>query len=88
MCLQKEEECIGFATLPDQIHRKVIKKGFHFTIMVVGKFEKVNSLDILASSINLSKLLLCVCIILPSEIDVISSVECHGHTHSNEFVRE
>lgn len=35
--LQKEEECIGFATLPDQIHRKVIKKGFHFTIMVVGK---------------------------------------------------
>ncbi|XP_067934241.1 septin-4-like isoform X2 [Watersipora subatra] len=33
----KEEDCIGFATLPDQIHRKVIKKGFHFTIMVVGE---------------------------------------------------
>ncbi|KAF6018869.1 SEPT4 [Bugula neritina] len=32
-----KEECIGFATLPDQIHRKVIKKGFHFTIMVVGE---------------------------------------------------
>lgn len=42
-CLQRDEECIGFATLPDQIHRKVIKKGFHFTIMVVGKFIYIHA---------------------------------------------
>ena len=39
MLFQREDDCIGFATLPDQIHRKVIKKGFHFTIMVVGKLS-------------------------------------------------
>jgi hypothetical protein len=29
-------ETIGFSTLPDQIHRKTLKKGFEFTVMVVG----------------------------------------------------
>ncbi|XP_076337356.1 septin-2-like isoform X2 [Tachypleus tridentatus] len=28
---------IGFATLPEQIHRKSVKKGFDFTMMVVGE---------------------------------------------------
>ncbi|XP_023215458.1 septin-5-like [Centruroides sculpturatus] len=28
---------IGFATLPDQVHRKSVKKGFDFTLMVVGE---------------------------------------------------
>ena len=27
---------IGFATLPEHVHRKSAKKGFDFTIMVVG----------------------------------------------------
>ena len=32
-----EREYIGFASLPDQIHRKTIKKGFEFTLMVAGE---------------------------------------------------
>jgi hypothetical protein len=31
------QETIGFSTLPDQIHRKTLKRGFEFTLMVVGK---------------------------------------------------
>lgn len=29
---------VGFANLPNQVYRKAIKKGFDFTLMVVGKF--------------------------------------------------
>ena len=32
-----DREYIGFASLPDQIHRKTIKKGFEFTLMVAGE---------------------------------------------------
>lgn len=28
---------VGFANLPNQIHRKSVKRGFEFTLMVVGK---------------------------------------------------
>uniref|UniRef100_A0A1I8IFH5 Septin-type G domain-containing protein n=1 Tax=Macrostomum lignano TaxID=282301 RepID=A0A1I8IFH5_9PLAT len=28
---------LGFANLPDQMHRKAVKKGFNFTLMVVGE---------------------------------------------------
>ncbi|XP_041347988.1 septin-2-like isoform X2 [Gigantopelta aegis] len=31
------EDYIGFATLPDQVHRKAVKRGFDFTLMVVGE---------------------------------------------------
>ncbi|CAF5067425.1 unnamed protein product, partial [Rotaria magnacalcarata] len=31
------QETIGFSTLPDQIHRKTLKRGFEFTLMVVGE---------------------------------------------------
>jgi hypothetical protein len=31
------QEAIGFSTLPDQIHRKTLKRGFEFTLMVVGR---------------------------------------------------
>lgn len=27
---------VGFANLPNQVHRKSVKKGFEFTLMVVG----------------------------------------------------
>lgn len=29
---------VGFANLPNQVYRKAVKKGFDFTLMVVGKF--------------------------------------------------
>jgi polynucleotide 5'-kinase involved in rRNA processing len=40
---------VGFANLPIQVHRKSVKKGFEFTLMVVGesglgKSTLVNSL--------------------------------------------
>lgn len=46
---QVDRDYIGFATLPEQIHRKSVKKGFDFTLMVVGesglgKSTLVNSL--------------------------------------------
>lgn len=30
-------ESLGFANLPNQVHRKSVKKGFEFTLMVVGE---------------------------------------------------
>uniref|UniRef100_A0A4W5MF53 Septin 5 n=1 Tax=Hucho hucho TaxID=62062 RepID=A0A4W5MF53_9TELE len=33
-CFIKEKEYVGFATLPNQVHRKSVKKGFDFTLMV------------------------------------------------------
>ncbi|XP_013416530.1 septin-2 isoform X4 [Lingula anatina] len=32
-----EDEYVGFASLPEQVHRKAVKKGFNFTLMVVGE---------------------------------------------------
>lgn len=34
---QDGDECVGFANLPEQVHRKAIKRGFDFTVMVVGE---------------------------------------------------
>ncbi|KAM7282436.1 septin-7 isoform X1 [Ixodes scapularis] len=31
------EGCVGFASLPNQVYRKAVKKGFEFTLMVVGE---------------------------------------------------
>lgn len=33
----QEKEYVGFATLPNQVHRKSVKKGFDFTLMVAGE---------------------------------------------------
>uniref|UniRef100_A0A3Q2CCR1 Septin-type G domain-containing protein n=1 Tax=Cyprinodon variegatus TaxID=28743 RepID=A0A3Q2CCR1_CYPVA len=33
-----DKEYVGFATLPNQLHRKSVKKGFDFTLMVAGEF--------------------------------------------------
>jgi hypothetical protein len=37
---------VGFANLPNQVYRKEIKKGFDFTLMVVGKFWTILFLQI------------------------------------------
>ncbi|CAH1800598.1 unnamed protein product [Owenia fusiformis] len=34
---KNDEDVIGFATLPDQVHRKAVRRGFDFTLMVVGE---------------------------------------------------
>ncbi|CAM9966163.1 septin-5-like isoform X1 [Lampetra fluviatilis] len=44
-----DKEYVGFATLPNQVHRKSVKKGFEFTLMVagesgLGKSTLINSL--------------------------------------------
>lgn len=33
---QQDKEYVGFAALPNQLHRKSVKKGFDFTLMVAG----------------------------------------------------
>lgn len=37
MSEKSDRDYIGFATLPDQVHRKSVKRGFDFTLMVVGE---------------------------------------------------
>lgn len=39
--LSQEKQYVGFATLPNQVHRKSVKKGFDFTLMVAGQFAAV-----------------------------------------------
>ncbi|XP_060612695.2 septin-4-like isoform X2 [Anolis sagrei] len=46
---EDDKEYVGFATLPNQVHRKSVKRGFDFTLMVageagLGKSTLVNSL--------------------------------------------
>ncbi|XP_023685086.2 septin-5-like [Paramormyrops kingsleyae] len=45
----QDKEYVGFATLPNQVHKKSVKRGFDFTLMVagesgLGKSTLVNSL--------------------------------------------
>merc|ERR1719270_1364968 len=34
---QQQDGYVGFANLPNQVHRKSVKKGFEFTLMVAGE---------------------------------------------------
>lgn len=34
---------VGFANLPNQWHRKSVRKGFNFNVMVVGRFKNRDS---------------------------------------------
>lgn len=41
--LNKDGEAhVGFSDLPNQIHRRTIKKAFEFTLLVCGKFTCCN----------------------------------------------
>uniref|UniRef100_A0A8D2J6Y5 Septin-type G domain-containing protein n=1 Tax=Varanus komodoensis TaxID=61221 RepID=A0A8D2J6Y5_VARKO len=47
--VSQDKDYVGFATLPSQVHRKSVKKGFDFTLLVagesgLGKSTLVNSL--------------------------------------------
>jgi septin 7 len=46
---------VGFANLPNQVHRKSVRKGFQFTMMVVGSSHQFSFL--LAASLNSSSLI-------------------------------
>lgn len=51
---------VGFANLPNQVYRKAVKKGFDFTLMVVGmcsSFDFVNLLHLQSCFITL----ICFC---------------------------
>ena len=48
--LQEDGDSVGFATLPEQVHRKAIKRGFDFTLMVVGMYRWSESCYIFGDS--------------------------------------
>uniref|UniRef100_A0A4W3I911 Septin n=1 Tax=Callorhinchus milii TaxID=7868 RepID=A0A4W3I911_CALMI len=73
----QEKEYVGFATLPSQVHRKSVKKGFDFTLLVagesgLGKSTLVNSL-FLTDLYNDKKF-------LNSEERITQTVEITKHT--------
>uniref|UniRef100_A0A8C4PYH2 Septin-7 n=1 Tax=Eptatretus burgeri TaxID=7764 RepID=A0A8C4PYH2_EPTBU len=37
LLVNENKEYVGFSALPGQVHRKTVKKGFEFTLMVVGE---------------------------------------------------
>jgi len=39
--VKKLDGYVGFANLPNQVYRKAVKKGFEFTLMVVGKLIRI-----------------------------------------------
>ncbi len=39
--LKDVEGYVGFANLPNQVYRKAVKRGFEFTLMVVGEWNYI-----------------------------------------------
>ncbi len=37
--IDSNQSYVGFANLPNQVHRKFVKKGFEFTLMVLGELN-------------------------------------------------
>ncbi|ROI64839.1 Septin-2 [Anabarilius grahami] len=68
---------VGFANLPNQVHRKSVKKGFEFTLMVVEKIERTVQIE--ASTVEIEergvKLRLTV-VDTPGYGDAINSQDC------------
>jgi hypothetical protein len=46
---------VGFANLPNQVHRKSVRKGFQFTVMVVGTSHRSTCLRGLSTHANLPR---------------------------------
>lgn len=44
---------VGFANLPNQVHRKSVRKGFSFTAMVVGQFNVYFNIPIVSDVLTL-----------------------------------
>lgn len=59
---------VGFANLPNQVYRKAVKRGFEFTLMVVGSYSFTYFL-------YFKFLLTCVVHILSQNIRFLSKVE-------------
>lgn len=79
-------EMLGFANLPNQVHRKSVKKGFDFTLMVVGepglgKSTLINCLfrtDLYKDQKKMNG-------VERNKVDVVSQVRnlnTHTHTHT------
>lgn len=70
------EGYVGFANLPNQVYRKSVKRGFEFTLMVVGKLEKFTTDLNVEDMIECLLLFLCqnLCAHLPAYL--LLSVFC------------
>ena len=49
---------VGFANLPNQWHRKSVRKGFNFNVMVVGKFLLFSLSPFLEQSLSIPEIAL------------------------------
>ncbi|XP_072736159.1 septin-5 isoform X2 [Ciconia boyciana] len=72
-----EKQYVGFATLPNQVHRKSVKKGFDFTLMVA---ERINqTVEIVKHTVDIEekgvKLKLTI-VDTPGFGDAVNNTEC------------
>ena len=89
---------VGFANLPNQVFRKAVKRGFQFSLMVVGELISLAfllSYDCISSHINFLSSLIEFCCIRPyfiisvltlplphTYIHTYMSTHTHTHTHT------
>ena len=52
---------VGFANLPNQWHRKSVRKGFNFNVMVVGNIHVPLSLSVCVTSLSAFVSCPCLC---------------------------
>lgn len=69
------EGYVGFASLPNQVYRKSVKRGFEFTLMVVGKNTRCSALCLLLFYMNHFIVFLAVGILKPSTVVCFSERE-------------
>ena len=91
------QDTIGFSTLPDQIHRKTLKRGFEFTLMVVGTYTSAvrlfnDNVDLLVGEHGLGKSTFINTLFMtelyadrPASARRKKSFDERGHAHSVPF---